>query len=144
MNILVAVDLSEASRNIIDSVADVAFAMSAKVYVLHVAEPEPDFVGYDIGPDVVRKQVAEELHREHSEVQSLSASLTSRGIDSTALLIQGPTVEVTLKEADKLQSNVIVVGSHGHGAVYDILVGSYSAEIIRNSKVPVLVIPRVK
>jgi nucleotide-binding universal stress UspA family protein len=56
-------------------------------------------------------------------------------------MIQGPTVEVTLREADRLGAALIVVGSHGHGAVYDVLVGSYSAAIIRKSKLPVLVIP---
>jgi nucleotide-binding universal stress UspA family protein len=50
-------------------------------------------------------------------------------------------VESTLKEADLLEAGLIVVGTHGHGAVYDVLIGSYSAGIIRKSKLPVLVVP---
>jgi len=50
-------------------------------------------------------------------------------------------VESTLKEADRLEAGMIVVGTHGHGAVYDVLIGSYSAGIIRKSKLPVLVVP---
>jgi nucleotide-binding universal stress UspA family protein len=50
-------------------------------------------------------------------------------------------VETTLKEAESLKAELIVLGSHGHGAVYDVLVGSYSAGIIRRSKLPVLVVP---
>jgi nucleotide-binding universal stress UspA family protein len=111
------------------------------VYVLHVAEPEPDFVGYDAGPEVVRTQVAEELHREHREVQALAQRLRDRDIDATALLIRGPTVDTALREAASLEAGLIVVGSHGHGAVYDVLVGSYSAGIIRRSELPVLVVP---
>ena len=141
MNILVAVDLSDASQSIVAAVGKIALAMSAKVYVLHVAEPDPDFVGYDTGPDAVRNQVAEEFHREHRAVQALSTTLRDQDVDCTALMIQGPTVEVTLREADKLDASLIVVGSHGHGAVYDVLVGSYSAAIIRESSLPVLVIP---
>jgi nucleotide-binding universal stress UspA family protein len=141
MNILVAVDLSPASKKIVAAARDVAGLTGASVYVLHVAEPEPDFVGYDAGPEVVRTQVAEELHREHKAVQSLARGLRDEGLDATALLIRGPTVETTLKEADKLKAGLIVVGSHGHGAVYDVLVGSYSAGIIRRSKLPVLVVP---
>jgi D-alanyl-lipoteichoic acid acyltransferase DltB (MBOAT superfamily) len=60
---------------------------------------------------------------------------------STVVLVRGPTVETTLKEADKLEAELIVVGTHGHGAVYDVLVGSYSAGIIRKSTLPVLVVP---
>jgi nucleotide-binding universal stress UspA family protein len=141
MNILVAVDLSPASEKIVEAARGVAGLTGASVYVLHVAEPEPDFVGYDAGPEVVRTQVAEELHREHKAVQKLAQSLRDDGLDATALLIRGPTVETTLKEAEKLKAGLIVVGTHGHGAVYDVLVGSYSAGIIRRSKLPVLVVP---
>jgi nucleotide-binding universal stress UspA family protein len=141
MIILVAVDLSPASAKVVEAAGGIAKLTGAKVYILHVAEPEPDFVGYDAGPEVVRTQVAEELRREHRGVQALAAKLRAEGMDATALLIRGPTVETTLKEADNLKADLVVVGTHGHGAVYDVLIGSYSAGIIRRSKLPVLVIP---
>ena len=141
MNILVAVDLSPASSRVVEAAGRVAKLTGAKVYVLHAAEPEPDFVGYDAGPEVVRTQVAQELRREHREVQALAEKLRNDGLDATALLVRGPTVETTLKEADNLEAELIVVGTHGHGAVYDVLIGSYSAGIIRKSKLPVLVVP---
>lgn len=141
MNILVAVDLSPASEKVVKTAGNVAKLTGAKVYVLHIAEPEPDFVGYDAGPEVVRTQVAGELRREHRDVQALAKQLRDDGVDATALLIRGPTVETTLKEADSLEAELIVVGTHGHGAVYDVLIGSYSAGIIRRSELPVLVVP---
>ena len=141
MNVLVAVDLSPASQAVVDVAGRVANATGAEVYVIHCAEPEPDFVGYDAGPEVVRDQIAAEFHREHEQVQALAKGLREEGIKATALLIQGPTVETTLKEAMRLDAELIVVGSHGRGAVYDLLVGSYSAGILRKSQVPVLVVP---
>ena len=141
MNILVAVDLSPASSRVVEAAGRVAKLTGAKVYVLHAAEPEPDFVGYDAGPEVVRTQVTHELRREHRDVQALAEKLRNDGLDATALLVRGPTVETTLKEADNLEAELIVVGTHGHGAVYDVLIGSYSAGIIRRSKLPVLVVP---
>ena len=59
----------------------------------------------------------------------------SRGV------FRGATVDTALKEAKKLDAGIFVVGSHGHGAVYDVLVGSYSTGIIRRSELPVLVVP---
>ena len=141
MIVLVAVDLSQASEKVVASARQVALQTGAKVYVLHAAEPEPDFVGYDAGPDVVRGQVANEYREEHRGIQKLADSLRESGIDATALLIQGPTVETTLKQSKKLDADLIVVGSHGHSAIYDVLVGSYSAGILRKSDVPVLVVP---
>jgi len=141
MNILVAVDLSPASAKVVEAARGVADLTGASVYILHVAEPDPDFDSNDTGPEVVRTQAAQELRREHREVQALAESIRNEGLDATALLIRGPTVSTTLKEADKLDAGLIVVGSHGHGAVYDVLIGSYSAAIIRRSKLPVLVVP---
>lgn len=141
MSILVAVDLSPASEKVVEAAGRIAKLTGASVYILHAAEPEPDFVGYDAGPEVVRTQVAQELRREHRDVQALAEILRKAGIDATALLVRGPTVETTLTEADKLKAELIVVGTHGHGAVYDVLIGSYSAGIIRRSKLPVLVVP---
>lgn len=141
MNILVAVDLSDASAKVVEAARGVAQLTGAKVYVLHVVEPDPDFIGYDAGPESVRKHIAEELHIEHRAVQALAKELRDDDIDATALLILGPTVATTLKEADRLTAGLIVIGSHGHGAVFDVLVGSYSAGIIRKSKLPVLVVP---
>ncbi len=141
MNILVAVDLSPASAKVIGVARRVASANGSKVFVMHCAEPEPDFVGYDAGPEVVRDQVAAEFHREHKAVQDLAGSLRDAGIDATALLIRGPTVETTLREAERVEAELIIVGSHGRGAVYDLLVGSYSSGILRRSMVPVLVVP---
>ncbi len=141
MSILVAVDLSPASEKVVEAAGKIAKLTGASVYILHAAEPEPDFVGYDAGPEVVRTQVAQELRREHRGVQALAEKLRNDGLDATALLVRGPTVETTLKEAESLKAELIVVGTHGHGAVYDVLIGSYSAGIIRKSTLPVLVVP---
>ena len=141
MSILVAVDLSPASEKVVKAAGRVAKLTGASVYILHAAEPEPDFVGYDAGPEVVRTQVAQELRREHRQVQALADTLRQDDINATALLVRGPTVETTLKEAKSLEAELIVVGTHGHGAVYDVLIGSYSAGIIRKSSLPVLVVP---
>lgn len=141
MKILVAVDFSSVTSRVMEIARDLATRTTSHVYVLHVAEPEPDFVGYDTGPDVVRDQVAEEFHREHRQVQALADNLRSSHVGATALLIQGSIVETIVREAERLDADIIVVGSHGHGAVFDLLVGSISEGLVRKSTRPVLVVP---
>jgi nucleotide-binding universal stress UspA family protein len=141
VKILTAVDFSDPTDMILRVTSKLAKRLEARVWLLHVAEPEPDFVGYNTGPDVVRGQVANEYREEHRAIQKLADSLREAGVDATALLIQGPTVETTLKQSRKLDVDLIVVGSHGHSAIYDVLVGSYSAGILRKSDVPVMVVP---
>ncbi len=140
MSLLVAVDFSSVSDDQLEIVGRLA-APNREIYLLHVAEPDPDFVGFEAGPEEVRDQVAREFHQEHELIQSLAGRLRDSGHQVTALLVQGPTIETILREADKVDAEVIVVGSHGRGKLFDLVVGSVSAGVIRKSTVPVLVVP---
>ncbi|MDH3548902.1 MAG: universal stress protein, partial [Gammaproteobacteria bacterium] len=91
MKILVAVDLSEATPRVLQVTERVARQSSGEVRLLHVAEAEPDFIGYDAaGPDVVRDQVAKEFRDEHRSIQAYAEQLREAGLDTSARLIQGP------------------------------------------------------
>ena len=140
MSLLVALDFSSVAEDQLEIVQRLA-APNREIYLLHVAEPDPDFVGFDAGPGEVRDQVAREFHQEHEQIQSLAGRLRDRGHQVTALLVQGPTIETILNEAEKVGAEVIVVGSHGRGKLFDLVVGSVSAGVIRKSPVPVLVVP---
>ena len=141
MKILVGIDLSECTEIVINKAREIAKGLSAEVWLLHVAEPEPDFVGYDVGPPAERDALAEKFHREHVEIQAIAKQLRSEDLKTTALLVQGATVETILNEATKLHSDIIVLGSHGRGAVHRLLVGSISEGVLRHAKIPVLIVP---
>ena len=141
MNILVAVDLSPASAKVIEAARGVADLTGASIYVLHVVESEPDFIGYDADPEDLRARTAADFPLEYQGVLALTKKLQDEGLDAIDWLVRGPAVETTLKLADKLNVGLFIVGTHGHGSVYDVLIGSYSAEIIRKTKLPVLVVP---
>ncbi len=140
MNVLVAVDLSEVSRAMLDAVRRIPRREGMRVVVLHVAEPDPEFVGWDAGPGVVREAVAAEFQRERHEVEAMAASLREDGIDAVGLVVQGATVATILDEVERREADLLVVGSHGHGAAYDLAVGSISSGVIRKATVPVLVV----
>lgn len=133
--LLVAVDLSTESEKVIAVTRRLALATGAQVFVIHCAEPDPDLVGYD------RDDVAERFHYDHAVVQSCAKELRAAGVDATALMILGPTVETTLREARRLESDLIIVGSHCRGAVYEMMIGSDSAGIVRQTEIPVLLVP---
>ncbi len=57
--------------------------------------------------------------------------------------IQGPLTEKVLHQAEEQNADLIVMGSHGHGALYHFLVGSVTAGVVRGAKCPVLVVPAV-
>jgi len=145
MNIVVAIDFSEITSAVLDALPGLLCTPSAEgihVYLIHVAEPDPEFVGWEAGPDVVRDQMADEFDRAHKQLAELADRLR-RALDTqvTPLLIQGATAESICKQADALDAGMIVVGSHGHGAAYNLLVGSISSAIIKSSQRAVLVVP---
>lgn len=141
MKILAAVDLSPVTEQVIATLMRMAAALPTQVCLIYVAPPDPAFVGYGTGPDAVRVQVAAELHASHQQLQKLADRLRAGGVETTALQLQGKTVETVIAEADRLPASLIVLGSHGHGAVYNMLVGSVAEGIVRASKVPVLLVP---
>lgn len=139
--ILVAIDLSPSRQQVLDQATALARALGGQLWLLHVAEPDPEFVGYDPGPQVVRDSVAHEFREEHRGVQQVADELRAGGLDATALLVQGPTVETILAEAERLAVDMIVMGSHGYGALHRALLGSVSEGVLRRSSRPLLIVP---
>ncbi|MDT8391963.1 MAG: universal stress protein [Lentisphaeria bacterium] len=141
MNMLVAVDFSETTDVVMKEAEKLALALAGRVWVLHVAPPDPDFIGYDPGPQAERDYIARQRHREHCEVQDLARQLKEKGIQATAVLAQGDTAAVILEQADQLEADMIILGTHGHGAVYHLIAGSVSKGVIKRAVCPVYVVP---
>jgi len=144
MKLLVAVDLSESTQTIVEKVEEISKECPAKVWILHNAEPEPDILEFKVDPLAARENLAKKFHNEHCQIQEIANRLRKAGLDATALLVHGATVESILKEASDLDVDMIVVGTHGRGAMYQLLVGSISEGILHKSRYPVLVIPTHK
>jgi len=140
-NILVPIDFSNVGARSTELAATLAAPLGAKVWLIHVAAPDPDFVGFKVGPSYIREHLAEVLKQEHSDLQQLAAGLRERGVDAEGLMVQGPTAETLFEMIDKLEADMVVMGSHGRGALYKAFVGSVSQQILAESRVPVLIVP---
>jgi nucleotide-binding universal stress UspA family protein len=143
-NLVIAIDFSDVTPYLIKEAARLAGCCKARVYVIHVAAPDPDFVGYTVGPVQERQFRADRLHTEKKELEQLAAELRSRRIDAVPLLIQGETAKLLLKELVSLQASMLIMGTHGKGLVKTALLGSISHEIVQNTTCPVLLVPYKK
>jgi nucleotide-binding universal stress UspA family protein len=56
----------------------------------------------------------------------------------------GAVAEEILNQADELNADMIVMGAHGHGAMYNLLVGSATKGDLKRSTRPVLLVPAPK
>ena len=141
MKLLVCVDLSDSTEIIMKGIEEIAKSASLKVWLLHNAVPEPGFIEFKVDPQAARESLTKKFHSEHRQIQELANRMRSAGIETSALLVHGKTEEIILKEASDLDVDMIVVGSHGWGAMYQLLMGSVSKGILQKSTYPVLVVP---
>jgi nucleotide-binding universal stress UspA family protein len=142
MNILAAVDFSGFTEPILAAVERIAAVLpETRVWLLHVAEPNPSFVGYEAGPTVVRDQVAAEYREERQRLQGYADGLRRSGREVTPLVVQGAIAETILAQAAALDVQLIIMGSHGHGTIAELIVGGVSKVVLRKAACPVLIIP---
>ena len=139
--ILVCVDFSEVSDAVVEHAKTIAALAGAEVRVLHVAAPDPDFVGFEAGPDSVRRQVAQTLREEHKTLETIARRLAEANVRAASIMVQGPTAETILEHVRRFRADLVVLGSHGHSALYHLLAGSVAEEVLRKSSVPVLIVP---
>ena len=140
-NILVTINFDGKEQRILNKAYDFAVAFKSKLWIMHIAAPDPDFVGYGVGPIEVRDSRAKELKEEHEKLYDYASKMKARDVDAEGLLVEGATIETILKEAEKLHADLIISGHQEHGFFYKAIIGSTSEQLIAESKIPLLIVP---
>jgi nucleotide-binding universal stress UspA family protein len=143
-NILGLIDFSLVSEDVVAKTAELSKVYNAKCWLIHIASPDPDFVGYDVGPEYIRETRAEHLMDEHEKLGEYKSKLISEGVNCEALLIQGEIIQTVHQEVVKLGIDLIVLGSHGRSVLYELLVGSVCENLLKTAKVPLVIMPARK
>jgi nucleotide-binding universal stress UspA family protein len=135
--ILVPVDFSPEANNAAQYAASLAKQLGAELnllYVFHIPVPATqvpypvDFPSLEKENNQLLEQLAKELELKHQIVPKFK-------------IAPGFAVEEVLEEIEAGQSDLVVMGTKGAGNKIRFLLGSTSADVMRKSKIPVLVIP---
>ena len=140
-NILVTLDFDKNESLLIDKAFQLAKALKSKIWLMHITAPDPHFVGYEVGPQHIRDNRANELKKERRIIQDHTGKLKQGGVSAKGLYIQGATIEMILEKSKELNIDLIIAGHHNHGFFYKAFIGSVSSQIIKKSKIPVLIVP---
>jgi len=142
-NILVTLDFDKNRNLLLEKALEMGIAFDSKVWFLHVASPLVQFEKYTQTESAQKIIVnrADELKEEHDIMQEAAQQLIDKGVKAEGLLIAGMTTELIMEKATELNVNLIITGHHTHGFFYNALMGSVSAEIIKQAKIPVMVVP---
>ena len=69
------------------------------------------------------------------------APLADAGVSYRTLVVEDSPAEAIMKTADRVDADLIVIGTHGNGSLRDRLLGSVSYRVIHLARQPVAVIP---
>ena len=141
MSIVVSVDFSTVSKSLINTVVDIANPKDV-IHLLHVIEPNPEFVGFEVGPASVNQQIEQELQQKQNKMHQYALLLEQQGYTVKQMQLDGVTADEIIAYASQVKAKMIMLGRHGHSAIYNILVGSVAEIVLKRSPIPVLLVPK--
>ncbi len=139
--ILVPVDFSDITTDVLMYAIRMAKENDGSITVLHVASPNPIYTGSETEAPLIQTYAAEELKREQEELDAMITHITAQGIEANSILYQGPIIDSIMEEAKKMNADMIIMGKESHGLLYRALLGTTSEGVIRRAHIPVMIIP---
>jgi len=157
--ILVPIDFSDATPRVIEQACQLATGLYAEIHLVHVKElsaaAAPGTLGYglagmpELAPmsgvpvsvfDPMRKPIPED-EGQKAKLAKWQTEIAQAGVKVTLHEPTGAVAEEILNQADVLKADLILMGTHGHGAMYNLLVGSATRGVLKHSRRPVLLVP---
>ncbi|MDD5198585.1 MAG: universal stress protein [Terrimicrobiaceae bacterium] len=139
--LLAAVDFSEASLTVVANAAEFARSLDARLVLLHVVEPIASYVPVGAAMDVIETApppiMEEDLAAQKEHLNRLAEGLEN--VETAAIV--GLAADEIVNQAEDRGATLIVLGSHGHGAIYNLFAGSVVTGVLKRARIPVLVIP---
>jgi len=134
--ILVPTDFSYAADHALSHAVQLAGRRRTGLALLHVVTPV-------LGPDLLFTSIRMD--------QPLMAKLSEQRLARLAQRMKlhprrqavrvGSAAEEILRFAEEIKADLIVIGSHGHGALERMLIGGTTERVVRHAHCPVLVVP---
>jgi nucleotide-binding universal stress UspA family protein len=147
--ILVPLDFSDSSNLLLDQAAALARPLGARLILLHVVEPVANYVPVGATMDVIAAvapltESSDGLAVQEKHLKTLAEPLRASGLEVEESALIGLAVDDIVDQAAKRQADYIVLGSHGHGALYHLFSGSVVTGVLQRATCPVVIVPAKK
>jgi thiamine-phosphate pyrophosphorylase len=156
--IVVALELSDADRPVLEVAQRFGKALGAEVHLVHVTPEEAAFVGLpregeaapaDLAPPAAggvgyaydRQLRADQMREARSRLEAARDNLAAAGVEASAHLIEGLPAAAIVEAAERRRAGLIVVGARRRSAVGEWLFGSTAREVTGRASCPVLLVP---
>ena len=141
--LLVAVESCETTTvesPIVKQALEIAKPFSSHIWLLHVVPPSRQ-PPYNIDSKVSRHEAASELRHEHDYLQYLAKCMQNKKNEVNALLVQGSVVASILKETERLNIDLIILGCRKHGRLYGALMDNTEEGLLTKCPCPIMFVP---
>jgi len=142
--IVVALDFSDSTAKVLAAAVELARAFQASLHLVHVMEAEPAYTAYGFTPDefpAINTFQEEARKRAAVKLDELLASVSSEVTDVRTKLVDGTPLHALLDYVREIGADLVAMGSHGHGVVASLLLGSVAEGMVRKAAVATLVVP---
>jgi|SRR5512145_1632194 nucleotide-binding universal stress UspA family protein len=139
MKILLAVDGSEYTKKMLAYLTthDELFTAGNQYTIFTVQPALPPRARAAVGKEIVDKYYSEEAEKVLGPV---SKFLVRHGIDAKSVWKVGHAGENIAKMAESGKYDLLVMGSHGHSALGNLVMGSVATQVLAHCEVPVLLV----
>jgi nucleotide-binding universal stress UspA family protein len=124
---LVSLDFSAVSQDVLEAAIDFARAFQGELTLVHVV------------PDFEITEGAEALARELIAV--CAGQVAQAGLTCSTEVLLGSPVKMIVEEARRIRADYILMGSHGHGKLYSMVVGGTAQGVIKKTSCAVILLP---
>jgi nucleotide-binding universal stress UspA family protein len=142
--ILAAVDSSNMRDAVLAEAVALARTGAGRVVLLTVVQPPVLTSEYAPVVENFGDLIAAGEKAAASLLASARQSVETDGVGVETVQVSGAPVAHILEQAAKHRADYIVMGSHGHTAFYDLLVGSTTHGVLMRANCPVVIVPPKK
>jgi nucleotide-binding universal stress UspA family protein len=140
--ILVPIDFSKKSEFACKMAARIAKKSNSTVYLLHMIELPTGVVDMGSGSNFSIPESMLYLRKIKERILEFKERFFHKKTDVQHSIKLQPPHEGIIKYADKINAELIVMGSKGHSNFEEILIGSNTEKVVRTAKVPVIVVKK--
>jgi nucleotide-binding universal stress UspA family protein len=151
--VLIAVDYDPTSQKVAETGYSLALAMSAEVVLLHVLadqlyyssadfSPIMGFMGYKDSNPVLLDSIEGLREISSAYLNKIKHHLGDEKI--VCIIKEGALATEIINASRESHADLIVIGSHSRGWLEKALMGTVTENVLKNSKIPLLIVPTKK
>ncbi len=137
--ILVPIDGSPLSEGVLDCASILAKNEGSEIAILCVAvNPISEFIFGD--PGLAKDFIDSQEKSTKEYLSKIESDLSKKGLKVTSLMRVGSVAETIIKTAEEIKADIIAMSTHARKPVAQFFLGSVAENVLRHSKIPVMLI----